>query len=134
MSLVGRAKTTLARRSNDPYARPVLVVEDDAGVRAYLVAVLEGQGFRVVSAETAEEALRILESEPAQLAVLDIGLPGQMDGFALAEHLADDVAVIMVTGDPVRALGRERYRVLHKPLVPEALEQAVEAAIEPAPA
>jgi DNA-binding response OmpR family regulator len=134
MSLVARAKTTLARRSNDPYARPVLVVEDDAGVRAYLVAVLEGQGFRVVSAETAEEALRILESEPAQLAVLDIGLPGQMDGFALAEHLADDVAVIMVTGDPVRALGQERYRVLHKPLVPEALEQAVEAAIEPAPA
>lgn len=129
MSLLARAKSTLAKHSNDPYARPVLVVEDDAGVRAYLVAVLEHQGFRVLSAETAEQALRVLHDEPAQLAVLDIGLPGQMDGFALAEHLAEDVAVIMVTGDPVRALGHEQYRILHKPLVPEALEQAVEQAI-----
>jgi CheY-like chemotaxis protein len=132
MSLVSRARSSLAKSSPDPHARPVLVVEDDAGVRAYLSAVLEGQGFRVVTAATAEEALAILQEEPAQLAVLDIGLPGQMDGFALAEHLAEDVAVIMVTGDPVRALGHEHYRVLHKPLVPEALEQAVEQAIAPA--
>ena len=129
MSLKRRAKSALAKRSPDPYARPVLVVEDDAGVRAYIVAVLQNRGFRVVAAETADQALRILEREPAQLAVLDIGLPGQMDGFALAEHLGDDVAVIMVTGDPVRALGHDQYRILHKPVVPEALEQAVQQAV-----
>jgi DNA-binding response OmpR family regulator len=134
MSLLARARTALAKQSHDPHARPVLVVEDDAGVRAYIAAVLHHQGFRVVTAETAEQALRILERESAQLAVLDIGLPGSMDGFALAEHLAPDVAVIMVTGDPVRALGHDRYRILHKPVVPEALEQAVEQAIGFAPA
>ena len=127
MSLLSRAKQALEK--HDPLAKPVLVVEDDAGVRAYLVAVLEHQGFRVVAAETAEQALRMLEHEPAQLAVLDIGLPGQMDGFALAEQLTDDVAVIMVTGDPVRAVGHDEYRILHKPLVPEALEQAVAQAV-----
>jgi DNA-binding response OmpR family regulator len=132
MSLLGRAKQALEK--HDPLSKPVLVVEDDAGVRAYLVAVLEHQGFRVLAAENADQALRILEREPAQLAVLDIGLPGQMDGFALAEHLADDVAVIMVTGDPVRALGHDEYRILHKPLVPEALEQAVAQAVGLAPA
>ena len=127
MSLLSRARQAFEK--HDPLAKPVLVVEDDAGVRAYLVAVLEHQGFRVLAAENAEQALRILEGEPAQLAVLDIGLPGQMDGFALAEHLADDVAVIMVTGDPVHALGHDEYRILHKPLVPEALEQAVAQAV-----
>lgn len=127
MTLLARAKAGVGR--DDPTARPVLVVEDDAGVRAYLVAALEHQGFRVVAAETAEQALRLLEREPAQLAVLDVGLPGKMDGFALAEQLADDVAVIMVTGDPVNAIGRDEYRILHKPLVPEALEQAVAQAI-----
>jgi DNA-binding response OmpR family regulator len=132
MSLLARAKQALEK--HDPLSKPVLVVEDDAGVRAYLVAILEHQGFRVLAAESAEQALRILEHEPAQLAVLDIGLPGQMDGFALAEQLAEDVAVIMVTGDPVRALGHDEFRILHKPLVPEALEQAVAQAVGLAPA
>jgi DNA-binding response OmpR family regulator len=127
MSLRARAKSALEK--HDPTAKPVLVVEDDAGVRAYLVAILEHQGFTVIAAENADQALRLLANQPAQLAVLDIGLPGQMDGFALAEHLADDVAVIMVTGDPVSALGHDGYQILHKPLVPEALEQAVAQAV-----
>jgi len=133
MSLLARARSTMAKMSPDPLARPVLVVEDDAGVRAYLVAVLEHQGFRVIAAENGEQALRILEREPAQLCVLDIGLPG-MDGYAIAEQLAEDVAVIMVTGDPIRAMGHERYQVLHKPLVPEALEAAVADAVGIVPA
>ena len=132
MSLLSRAKASFGKE--DPLGKPVLVVEDDAGVRAYLAAVLQHQGFRVLVAENAEQALKLLESEPAQLAVLDIGLPGQMDGFALAEQLADDVAVIMVTGDPLSAMGHDGYRILHKPLVPEALEQAVAQAVGLQPA
>lgn len=127
MSLFARALAALEK--HDPSAKPVLVVEDDAGVRAYLVAVLERQGFTVIAAENAEQALRLLGNQPAQLAVLDIGLPGRMDGFALAEQLADDVAVIMVTGDPLSAIGHEEYPILHKPLVPEALELAVAQAV-----
>lgn len=127
MSLLARAMASMEK--HDPLAKPVLVVDDDAGVRAYLVAVLEHQGFTVLAAENAEQALRLLGNQSAQLAVLDIGLPGQMDGFALAEQLADDVAVIMVTGDPLNAIGHDQYRILHKPLVPEALEQAVAQAV-----
>lgn len=127
MSLLARAMASLEK--HDPLAKPVLVVEDDAGVRAYLVAVLEHQGFTVIAAENAEQALKLLGTQSAQLAVLDVGLPGRMDGFALAEQLAEDVAVIMVTGDPLNAIGHENYRILHKPLVPEALEQAVAQAV-----
>jgi two-component system response regulator TctD len=113
--------------------RPVLVVEDDAGLRAYLTAILQGQGYRVVSAASGEEALVALGDEVAMLAVLDIGLPG-MDGFAVIEHLTKDVPVIVVTGDPLkakmRAFGRSTpLTILSKPITPEQFEAALQAAL-----
>ena len=117
----------------DPHAQPVLVVEDDAGLRAYLAAILERQGYRVIAAGSGEEALRALAGEKALLAVLDIGLPG-MDGFAVAEQLAPDVPVIVVTGDPLkarmRAFGRSsNLTILAKPVTPEQFEAALAGAL-----
>jgi DNA-binding response OmpR family regulator len=130
MSLLGRARESLS--AFDPIARPVLVVEDDAGLRAYIATILEGQGYRVVAAGTGEEALRLLGDQKAMLAVLDVGLPG-MDGFAVAEHLAPDVPVLVVTGDPLKAkmkaYGRERFAVIGKPVTPDQIEAAVQALV-----
>jgi len=113
--------------------RPVLVVEDDDGVRTFLVATLAEHGHRVIAAATGEEALRLLGGESARLAVLDVTLPG-MDGFAVADRLAPDVPVIIVTGDPVGAYARAQgrtlsYQVLPKPVAPELLEHAVTSAL-----
>jgi DNA-binding response OmpR family regulator len=112
---------------------PVLVVEDDPGAREFLVSVLARQGYRVVAASSGEEAAELIGDERAQLAVLDVGLPG-MDGFAVAELLASDVPVILVTGDPVAAYARiegrvEHFQVLPKPVAPELLEHAIAAAV-----
>jgi len=130
MSLLGKTRDGV--RAYDPTARPVLVVEDDAGLRAYLATILEGQGYRVVAAGSGEEALRLLGGEQAMLAVLDIGLPG-MDGFAVAEHLAPDVPVLVVTGDPLKAkmkgFGRERFAVIGKPVTPDQIEAALQALV-----
>ena len=131
MSTFRRASDS--RETLDPLSRVVLVVEDDAGLRAYLSAILEQHGYRVVAAGSGEEALKILGSERAMLAVLDIGLPG-MDGFAVAEHLAPDVPVIVVTGDPLkakmRAFGRTKpLTILAKPVTPEQFEAALQAAL-----
>jgi DNA-binding response OmpR family regulator len=117
----------------DPLARPALVVEDDAGLRAYLATILEDHGYRVIAAGSGEEALRLLKGEKAMLAVLDVGLPG-MDGFAVAEHLAADVPVIVVTGDPLRAkmraFGRAtKLQILGKPITPDQFEAALQAAL-----
>ncbi|MDX6452781.1 MAG: hypothetical protein QOH16_2830 [Gaiellaceae bacterium] len=116
-----------------PPPRPVLVVEDDAGLRAYLCVILEQQGYRVIAAGSGEEALEALGDQQAALAVLDIGLPG-MDGFAVAEHLAKDVPVIVVTGDPLkakmRAFGRTTpLTILAKPVTPDEFQAAVQAAL-----
>jgi len=109
---------------------PALVVEDDEGLRAYLVAELEQMGFRVMAASTGEEAVDLLHRESTRLAVLDIGLPG-MDGFEVADHLGSEVPVIFVTGDPIDAYARAysrrslRYQVLPKPFQPDVFQHAV---------
>jgi CheY-like chemotaxis protein len=112
-------------------SRIVLVVEDDAGLRAYLTTILEEHGYTVIAAGSGEEALRSLGNVKATLAVLDVGLPG-MDGFAVAEHLAKDVHVIVVTGDPLkakmRAFGRTTpLTILAKPITSEQFEAALQA-------
>lgn len=114
-----------------PPPLPALVVEDDAGLRAFLVSELEGMGYRVIAAGSGEEALELLDREPARLAVLDIGLPG-IDGFTVADRLSRDCPVIFVTGDPVDAYARahERvlnYQVLPKPFQPDLFQHAVRA-------
>jgi CheY-like chemotaxis protein len=122
-----------SRATPDTPSRTVLVVEDDAGLRSYLTEILEQQGYSVIAAGSGEEALAALGGQPALLAVLDIGLPG-MDGFAVAEHLAEDVPVIVVTGDPLkakmRAFGRSTpLTILAKPITPEQFEAALQAAL-----
>jgi CheY-like chemotaxis protein len=122
-----------SRATPDAPSRTVLVVEDDAGLREYLKTILEDQGYRVIAAGSGEEALAALPGERAILAVLDIGLPG-MDGFAVAEHLAKDVPVIVITGDPLkakmRAFGRTTpLTILAKPITPDQFEAAVQAAL-----
>jgi DNA-binding response OmpR family regulator len=125
MSLLWRARGALVRRREDQRGLPVLVVEDDAGVRAYLAAVLEHAGYWVIAAESGEEALELLGNRPAKLAVLDLALPG-MDGFAVAERLAAGVPVIMVTGHPETARARDPLmHVMEKPVAPDELEAAV---------
>lgn len=116
----------------NPVVRPVLVVEDDDAFRAFLAAMLEEQGHRVIAAGSGEEALRELGGQSAMLAVLDVALPG-MDGFAVAEQLEPDVPVIVVTGDPLRAKMRAYGRasnltILAKPITAEQFNQALRAA------
>jgi CheY-like chemotaxis protein len=126
-------RATPSRATAETPSRTVLVVEDDAGLRAYLTEILEQQGYGVIAAGSGEEALAALAGRKAVLAVLDIGLPG-MDGFAVAEHLAKDVPVIVVTGDPLkakmRAFGRSTpLTILAKPITPEQFEAALQAAL-----
>jgi two-component system, OmpR family, response regulator TctD len=131
VSLLQRARDSLG--ALDPQSQPVLVVEDDAGLRAYLVTILEHHGYRVLAAASGEEALELLGDQRALLAVLDVGLPG-IDGFAIVETLPPDVPVIVVTADPLRAkmkaFGRPaNMTVLTKPVAPEDFERAVAAAL-----
>jgi two-component system, OmpR family, response regulator MprA len=67
-------------------ARPILVVDDDAGIRETITTILEDEGYRVVQARDGLEALdQVAATQPA-LILLDIGMP-RLDGFGFAEEL-----------------------------------------------
>lgn len=70
----------------DRPASTILFVEDEALIRMVGVDMLEDEGFQVIEAGTADEAIAILESAPeVRLVFSDVRMPGSMDGLALAE-------------------------------------------------
>ncbi|WP_295821164.1 response regulator transcription factor [uncultured Deinococcus sp.] len=85
-----------------PDARPpapsVLVVEDDPGIREYLLLGLHYEGFRVRTAATGSEALAEAGREEPDVLLLDVMLPG-LDGFAVLRALRErsQVPVLMLT-------------------------------------
>jgi DNA-binding NtrC family response regulator len=84
----------------DPGKPTVLVVDDEKNIRRTLRMVLEAEGYEVREAESAEEALPLLESEPVDLGLFDVRLPG-MDGLALLQKARDlwrDLPVIVISG------------------------------------
>ena len=74
-----------------PAARSLVVVlvEDEALIRALMVDVLTEAGFDVLEAEHADEALAIMQAEAYRVSVLftDIHMPGRMDGIGLVHHV-----------------------------------------------
>jgi two-component system, OmpR family, response regulator len=71
----------------------ILLVEDDRALRETIADLLEREGYRVGRAETADEALAVAATFRPDLAVLDVGLPGERDGFAAAERLRADSSI-----------------------------------------
>jgi CheY-like chemotaxis protein len=65
----------------------ILVVEDDADVRAFVVTQLRDLGYRVIAAGDGLEAQKIIESDqPIDLLFTDVVMPGGMTGRKLAER------------------------------------------------
>lgn len=70
---------------SDSAHRRILIVEDDALVRMVGVEMLQDAGFEVNEAETADDAIAILEKSPeVELLFTDIDMPGSMNGLELA--------------------------------------------------
>ena len=71
-------------------AATILVVEDEPLIRMDLAAVLEDMGFQVLEAANADEAIALLEFDPAITTVItDVDMPGTMDGLALTFVVRD---------------------------------------------
>jgi CheY-like chemotaxis protein len=80
----------------------VLIVEDEALIGLATVEWLSEEGFAVQLAATAEEALRLLRNDDTVDALFtDINLPGDLDGWSLAQkarELRPDLAVVYASG------------------------------------
>ena len=85
-------------------ALPVLLIEDEPAVMAYVRATLERSGYTVVCTESGAEGLRLLESEQFLGVVSDMRTPGGVDGPGvhawLSRHRPDLAArIVFITGD-----------------------------------
>ncbi len=60
--------------------KTILVVDDDEPIRNLLTEELTEDGYRVITASNARDALKLVENEPLDLVILDIRMPG-MDGL-----------------------------------------------------
>ncbi|HEX3984106.1 MAG TPA: response regulator transcription factor [Acidisoma sp.] len=120
----------------------ILVVDDDARLRALLSRYLAGEGFRVTTAETALDARAKLRAIHPDMLVLDVMMPGE-SGLELTESLrreqGPDVPVLLLTarGAPEDRIagfeaGADDY--LGKPFEPRELLLRIRALLRRAPA
>jgi two-component system response regulator AtoC len=115
----------------------VLVVEDEAYVRDSLVEILRSRGFEASPAGSAAEALEHVARTPVDVVLSDLRMPGA-DGLELVRQMqiaAPDVPVVILTGhgnvpSAVECLKAGASDYILKPAEPEALEVALERALE----
>jgi two-component system KDP operon response regulator KdpE len=100
----------------------ILVVEDEPPMRHFLRVSLTASGYRVVEAATGEEAIVEAASQPPDVILLDLGLPG-MDGFQVTRTIREwsQVPIIVLSargreGDKVDALDAGADDYVTKPL------------------
>lgn len=77
----------------------ILVVEDDRHTRMLLQAILESANYTVFTANNGEDAMKVLEREHIDLAVLDIMMP-KMDGYEFTKILRENdnnLPILMVS-------------------------------------
>ena len=116
----------------------ILVVEDEEDILELVRYNLARENYQVICAASGEKALKIAASEPLDLVILDLMLPG-MDGLEVAKNLKNNtrtqhIAIIMLTAKGTEAdivtgleLGADDY--VTKPFSPRVLTARIKAVL-----
>ena len=117
--------------------KKVLVLEDEASIRGFIVINLRRAGYDVIEADSGERALELLKENPdARVALLDIMLPG-IDGFEVCRRIRatnSRIGIIMLTArsqemDKVTGLMTGADDYVTKPFSPAELTARVDALV-----
>ena len=112
----------------------MVLVEDDPNIADLVDMYLRREGYRVLQAADGATGIELVGREAARMAIVDIGLPGGLDGLEVCRRLraASDVPVLILTarGDEVDRvvgleLGADDY--VTKPFSPRELVARVKA-------
>ena len=115
-------------------ATSVVLIEDDANIADLVDLYLRKAGFRVYQAASAETGLDAVRDRDPSLVIVDIGLPGELDGLDVCKQLrgSDDVPIILLTARDAEIdrvlgleLGADDY--VTKPFSPRELVARVKA-------
>jgi len=117
--------------------KQVLLVDDEPGILRVLGISLADRGYRVLTAENGEEALRVFHEAHPEVILTDIKMPG-MDGIELLKRIkaeSPNTEVIMITGHgemelAIQSLKYDASDFITKPINDEALDIALRRALE----
>jgi DNA-binding NtrC family response regulator len=115
-----------AMNGERPASRPItlLIVDDEVTILKALQRVVRDDGYRVLTAQNGEEALRLVASEAVDIVLSDIDMPAGMDGLELMVRLRRNypaVVRLLLTGRATLAMAvgaindGEVYRFMTKP-------------------
>ena len=117
--------------------KKILVAEDEQNIREFVVINLKRAGYDCVEAASGEEALRVYEQAGGDfdVAVLDIMMPGSLDGLAVCKELRQKnatIGIIMLTAktqemDKVTGLMMGADDYVTKPFSPSELVARVDS-------
>jgi CheY-like chemotaxis protein len=118
----------------------ILVVDDDRTTRHLTRTTLAKAGYTVRVAQDGAEALTRMRAKKFDLVLLDVWMP-RMDGLAVLDRmkrLKTRPRVVVMTSDDapqtvLKAIRRQAYQYLHKPVEPAALVSIVRDALKSAP-
>jgi NtrC-family two-component system response regulator AlgB len=121
----------------EPSQWPVLVVDDDAGVRQSLRLCLESDGARVLGVGTTQGALEAVERGGFELVVLDLWLGSESGLDVIPEilHRQPGIAIVVITAfatfeSAVEAIKRGACDYLPKPFSPDQVRHVARRAVE----
>lgn len=113
----------------------ILLVDDDADIGTYVSATLSETSYRVVWCGDVAGAIRAIDEERPDLALVDITLAGNESGWDVLHHMrasrdSDRIPTVMLTGssdtvDREKSLRMGADRYLIKPVKPETLRRVV---------
>ncbi|MFH1415059.1 MAG: response regulator [Elusimicrobiota bacterium] len=104
-------------------SKKILLVEDSPTISTIVTYTLEAAGYEVSTADNGNKALQIMKKETPDLVILDIGLPGGMDGYSVCRFIKTNkkhktIPVIMFTArgkvgevDEAFSVGADDYLV-----------------------
>jgi CheY-like chemotaxis protein len=115
---------------------PVMIVDDDKGLREALRNFLQSNGFSTIEAEDGGSALETLTQQPVSLIISDIQLPS-LDGLSLLREVkkSSDAPFILMTGfsrhTPLEAFDLGASAFLEKPFSPKRIKDVIQKSLLP---
>ncbi|MBA4418310.1 MAG: hypothetical protein C0392_10435 [Syntrophus sp. (in: bacteria)] len=127
----------IARLVGAPMAKKILIIEDDQIINKSLFDILKERGYEAFAATSGEEGLAFLKQFPANLVVIDLGLP-DMSGLDVLSRVKGDnpsTEAIMLTGNAslesaIEATEMGAFSYLLKPYKTEELMFHIKRALE----
>jgi CheY-like chemotaxis protein len=114
----------------------ILIVEDQDSIRRMIEALVQARGYGVTAVASGAKAIDVATTDPPDLVLLDLMMPGQYDGFDVCRRLRQEpatksipIVIITAMDDPdvrARATQAGATAFYTKPFSPIALLKEIE--------